>query len=142
MDIMEQNKNRALAILKQFVFPVKNTFEKNMEDSSCTINVSLHEKNGMSIGGLPVNEQILEIKNISNRTRNIEMFERYLSNIDFIEIDSYSQTLGRCNTFIFRITFFPHVYFISELNKQFNYDEFPNENDMNFLLSEFKRRVL
>lgn len=139
MDILEQNKDRALAILKLFVFPVKNSFEKFKEN---TVNVSLHEKNGMSIGGLHVNEQILEITNISKRTRNIEMFERYLSNIDFIEIDSYSQTLGRCKTFIFRITFFPHVYFISELNKQFNYDEFPNENDMNFLLSEFKRRVL
>ena len=142
MDIFEQNKEQALAIMKQFVFPVKKCFEKNMEDSDCTINVSLHEKNGMSIGGLPANEQMFEITKVSNRSRNIEMYEQYLSNIDFIEIDSYRQTKGKGKRYTLQIKFSTQGYVVTGLNKEYEYGNFPNESDINFLLSEFKRVIL
>lgn len=142
MNILEQNKERTLTLLERFIFPVRDLFINSEMYPNGSVIVSLHEKGGMSYGGLTVDENIFEIKNVVKRNVNIEMIERYLSNIEYIDISFYRPTAVSGQRFDFQVQMSSQSYFVSKLNKQYAYGDFPNVNDIEFFISEFKKHFL
>ena len=124
----------ALNILEKFVFPLKEScdviFGSSCETSNYQSIVSLHEKNGFCIGGLPVSKDILQISSITIQNPNIEMIKRYLLNLDYINFEICKGS--NKNSLVIKLE--SDRYHINKLQKDFSYDEYPSEDEMKNLL--------
>lgn len=140
-----ENINRIIKLLKNVVFPIKKRCEylilQQHDVQDYQVFVSLHEKNGIYQGGFPINESVLDISNIDNESPNVIQYKRYISNLEYIKINCYGTNLRGdfCCPHVFYCDL--NGYKIDVLNKFFNYDEFPNEQEVSYIVEQIKKEI-
>lgn len=139
----ELNKERALAILKNFVFPLKSLFVLADKKSFCSFLISLHERNGIYPSGISINESIFEIKNIGpdQQSDTIKVIDRYLYNIEYIRLSVDITLRNNHKTEVIEILFKEDRYIVVKLAKSFKYEEQPTNMDIDTLVSDFKKII-
>ena len=111
--------------------------------SESQVYVSLHEKNGIHVGGLPIDKYVIDIPNIEvqNINPNVKQIIHYLSNLEYIRINIYGEIQRQyfCCPCVFYCDL--HQYSIDVLNKCFSYGKFPNEQEMDFIVSKLETQI-
>ena len=141
MSYSEINKNTALILLKNFIFPLKNLLSESDTDTICDFMVSIHETNGFQQNGFLVNESIFEVQNIREEYCNdtVKLINRYLCNIEFIRLSVEMRLRDIHKAYTVVVKFSTNEYTISKLSKTFKHEELPSTDDIDYLVSDFKR---
>ena len=141
MSYSDINKDTALILLRNFIFPLKNLLSEFDTDSICEFMVSIHEINGLQPNGFLVNESIFEIQNIREGSCNAtaKLINRYLCNIEFIRISAEMRLRDIHKAYIVEVKFSTNEYTISKISKTFKHEELPSSDDIDYLVSDFKR---
>lgn len=139
MKHQKDNLDRALTLLRDFIFPLKDSLVQADKNSICEFMVSLHEQNESYPNGLTINERIFEIQKIDEEHYNsvANQIFRYLCNIEIIRLEVDIRLGELHKTDSIEVKFAPDVYIISKLNKSFKYGELPSADDVESLISDF-----
>ena len=134
---------KIISLLRNVVFPIKEKYESLIQHNNISdyqVYVSLHEKNGIHVGGLPINENYLDISNIDVDNQNVKQFKHYLLNLEYIKINIYGTIRRRdlCCPCVFYCEL--NGYNIDVLNKSFSYDDYPDVQEVNYIMSKFKKK--
>ncbi len=137
--------DQKIELLKNVVFPIKEKCVKFIE-CQCDVSehqvyISLHETNGICVGGLAINKDVLYIPNVKTENSNVKQIKRYLLNLEYIKINILGTHQRR--GFSYQCIFFCESggYRINLLNKFFRYDEYPNEQDFNYIINEIEKII-
>jgi hypothetical protein len=146
--MINNKREKTLEILEKIVFPLEEKCLHKKElchnDGSCSSAIYLHKKNDCNIGGFPAGRFLLKIPQTLELNKFQEMAIDYLDNTDYV--DWIYSTCGDSGEkhFELKVRFLEEEYVIScnNLNRSYQYNKFPHDEDIILFVSEFERLVL
>ena len=83
--------DQKIELLKNVVFPIEkkcvNLIERQYDVPEYQVYTSLHETNGICMGGLPINKDVIYIPDIKTENSNVKRIKHYLSNLEYIKLN-------------------------------------------------------
>ena len=131
-------KSASWGIIQNVIFPLKSILDEEINVISSSLYISLHiqRHNGITVGGLSINEQILEITPQTPITNNIRNLFEYVIDAQYVE---YSIRDNRRELYSFKVNFEKDSCMISIIGKKFQYGTFPQTEDWERIKEVFRK---
>ena len=118
------NKDNVIKVIKYF----GDIFAKHLDLADESILVTLHEKNGIYLGGFSTRLDVL--KKIESIDFTPNPITRYLDDLEKVELGIWKNDMMKV---LIIINFKESEYYISVINKSYSYLDFPTLEELHIL---------
>ena len=128
-------------VIKTVIFPLKSILDEETNAINSPMYISLHiqRHNGITVSGLPINEQILEITYQTPFTKNIQILFDYVIDAQYIE---YCVSNNNKEHYSFKVFFEKDSYIINLIGKKFLYGTSPQSEDLTKIKEIFRKNLV